>query len=172
MTHSLLGHSVPRHSVPETLSQCITQSIMASIEPPTKRICLVAPKGSALNNPFRMLPSDVLANILSMTKGWTPTPSALAIKEAGMRCDWDGGYLMAYVGPRDGAFFLEGWFGRELEQTHFLTFRAREERFNPALGVVVTRTWTRLRQHHDFEDSLDYMQTLMIDHDITDWSGI
>ena len=55
---------------------------MADIEPPTKRICLVAPQGSVANNPFRMLPSEVLSNIKAMKSDkHPPTPTALLIKD-------------------------------------------------------------------------------------------
>ena len=55
---------------------------MTDIEPPTKRICLVAPKGSVSNNPFRMLPSEVLSNIKAMKSDkHPPTPTALLIKD-------------------------------------------------------------------------------------------
>ena len=132
---------------------------MTSDEPVTKRTRIVAPKGLAVNNPFRKLGAGVKGIILSMANG--PTPSALAIKEAGLRCNWNGGYLAARVRPQFGAFFLEGFNGRELERTIVLTFsRVRQERFNPALGVVVTPTWTRLRQRYEFEDSLAHMHRM------------
>ena len=55
---------------------------MTDIEPPTKRICLVAPKGSVSNNPFRMLPTDTLANIKAMNSDiHPPTQSALLMKD-------------------------------------------------------------------------------------------
>ena len=55
---------------------------MTDIEPPTKRICLVAPKGSVANNPFRMLPSEVLSNIkATKSDKHPPTPTALLIKD-------------------------------------------------------------------------------------------
>ena len=50
----------------------------------------MAPKGSKLNNPFRMLPRGVMAIIKPMTKSWTPTPSALAIKQADVSTDYHG----------------------------------------------------------------------------------
>ena len=50
---------------------------MASIEPPTKRARIMAPKGSALNNPFRKLGAGVNGIILSMTKKERETPRLL-----------------------------------------------------------------------------------------------
>ncbi len=76
----------------------------ASAEPPCKRACLVAPKGSVANNPFRVLPGDVMAKIRVMKK-LVPTPSAIAIHEAGLRFEWrDGELEVSTIGRRGGGY--------------------------------------------------------------------
>ena len=84
---------------------------MADIEPPTKRICLVAFQGSVANNPFRRLTPDVLASIKMLTKTWVPTPSAQAIKEANLEfiyetqsCFWNGAKTTKTILSRQCAF--------------------------------------------------------------------
>ena len=134
----------------------------ASAEPPCKRACLVAPKGSVANNPFRMLPGDVMAKIRVMKK-LVPTPSAIAIHEAGLRFEWDvplpRPYMAAEVATTPPAYFtVQG------ERTDFREFYIGPRPMNPELGVVRTNTWTRLRRRHSFEDALDYMQTLANDN--------
>ena len=114
---------------------------MADIEPPTKRICLVAPKGSVSNNPFRMLPSEVLADIKAMKSDkHPPTPTALLIKELD---------------------FVESDFGLvvSLGETLRTTFRERVfsyDRFDHTMGIrlwiegVISET-TMLRFQMDSE---------------------
>ncbi len=51
--------------------------------PPAKRVRVVAPKGSVANNPFRMLPEELVAEIQAMKK-FVLTPSAIAFHAAGL----------------------------------------------------------------------------------------
>ena len=79
---------------------------MADIEPPTKRVCLVAPKGSVHNNPFRMLPPEVMTNIKAMKSDkHPPRPTALLIKELTFVREDD--HLMVSAHPRQGVNFLK-----------------------------------------------------------------
>ena len=58
--------------------------------PPAKRARVVAPKGSEDNNIFRKLPTELVNEIQAMTSDrHPPTPSAIAIHQAGLRFDWD-----------------------------------------------------------------------------------
>ena len=66
-------------------------------------LAFVAPKGlvakgSALNNPFRMLPPDVMANIQPMTKSWIPTRTARLMKDLDFHYEEHIGYYTLYVG--------------------------------------------------------------------------
>ena len=153
---------------------------MADIEPPTKRICLVAPKGSVANNPFRMLPPDIMSNIKAMKSDkHPPTPTAMIMKFIcyELRCDPVGGTTIAWIRGGEGAFkkIKRSTSNRKVwlpwGRANF-EVRPLLDTPNPALGVVVTPTWTRLRQHYDFEDALDYMETIASDHGITDWNQI
>jgi len=78
---------------------------MASMEPPTKRARLLAPKGSKLNNPFRMLPPEVLTNIKDMKSDkHKPRPTALLIKE--LNFVREDNHLVISAHPRQGVNFL------------------------------------------------------------------
>ena len=143
----------------------------ASAEPPCKRACLVAPKGSVANNPFRMLTPEIMDTIKAMKSDRHPTtPSATAIKEAGLRCEWVGEYLAAHVRPRYGAYFVEPDEVDERRVMHgtptcYLTFRVRPEgRRNRALGVVRTRMWILLRHNHSFEYTIDFLSRITNGH--------
>ena len=91
-----------------------------------------------------------------------PTPSALAIRQAGLRFEWDTPltpYLVAEVATTPPAYFTA--MGHP---TDYLEFHTTPRQMNPELGVVRTNTWIRLRSRHSFEDALDYMQTLANDN--------
>ena len=153
---------------------------MADIEPPTKRICLVAPKGSVSNNPFRMLPSEVLSNIKAMKSDkHPPTPTALLIKD--LAFDYVTWYLsggdvdvlevsvhQSAAGVTLGTEDEEG----PVDRLHFCNACTFRDLPDFELGVVRTPTWIRLRQYHSYEDALDYMLTIASDHGITDWNQI
>ena len=129
----------------------------ASAEPPCKRACLVAPKGSVANNPFRMLPGDVMAKIRVMKK-LVPTPSANAIHEAGLRFEWrDGELEVSTIGRRGGGYFIVAAASMRMDDmrvraysTNLLEFSTHthpgfsthripgHDTYNPALGRVLS----------------------------------
>ena len=86
---------------------------MSSMAPPAKRARTCAPPGSVANNPFRMLPSELVTEIREMKKGFVPTPSAQAIHEAGLRFERNayGDLEVSIARPRGGGFFKNVGFG-------------------------------------------------------------
>ena len=66
----------------------------------------LAPKGSVANNPFRLLPGRLVKEISQMRSITLrePTPSALAIKEAGLEFQRLQGRAWVYVRARNGTF--------------------------------------------------------------------
>ncbi len=74
--------------------------------PPAKRARVVAPKGSVANNPFRMLPEELVAEIQAMKK-FVPTPSAIAFHAAGLRFERRYAELeVSILGRRGGGYFI------------------------------------------------------------------
>ena len=164
---------------------------MADIEPPTKRICLVAPKGSVANNPCRKLPSDVLANIKAMTSDkHPPTPTALLMKDLIIDHEAPDDESLLVVNlhsqcaagvhfkQRSMAYHTEG----HVSPTYSLDFPGpwwgsmmgdlREWR-SPELGVVRTPNWIQRRhQGQSFEDALGDMLHEAYHYCVTDWSVI
>jgi hypothetical protein len=118
---------------------------------------------ASTNNIFRMLPPAVMTMIKAMNSDkHAPTPSALAIQEAGLVLSTPidrHPYMVAEVATTPPAYFT-AWG----EDTDYLEIYITPSPMNPALGVVRTNTWIRLRRNHSFEDALDYMQTLANDH--------
>ena len=113
----------------------------------------MAPKGSKFNNPFRKLGAGVKDIILSMAKGWTPTPSALAIQEAELRFRRKHGKLI--VDSRGAHFDC-----RLCTRIRFLGPERMEKIFsgwNPNMGVPVNKVWTFLRTELSFELALSIL---------------
>ena len=121
--------------------------------PPAKRVRVVAPKGSVANNPFRMLPEELVAEIQAMKK-LVPTPSAIAIHAAGLR--FERRYAELEVSIRRGHFIVAATSMRMDDMrvgtftTNMLEFTTRtipgafgfshDTSPNPALGNVLSRT--------------------------------
>ena len=83
----------------------------------------LAPKGSVANNPFRLLPGRLVKEISQMRSITLrePTPSALAIKEAGLEFQRLQGRAWVYVRARNGTFCHP----HRMRTSMFLVYTAR-----------------------------------------------
>ena len=83
--------------------------------------------GPVANNPFRMLPSEVMTNIKAMKSDrHPPTPTALLIKDVNFMPEASG--LTVWTHPRrnDTTFLISDWHGRVTQDVHFhMTFSAQ-----------------------------------------------
>ena len=120
----------------------------------------MAPKGSALNNPFRMLPRGVMAIIKPMTKSWSPTPSARAIKQADVWTDYHGlgDHLEVYTrhtGVHRSYYLLPHRVDERVVQHYPLgtVFSKWDLKDLKRMGVEWQATWIRLRKRHSFFDT-------------------
>ena len=114
-------------------------------ESAAKRARVLAPKGSALNNPFRGLPLEALAIIKPMAKSWSPTPSAMVIKQADLDIyysSWDD-HMIVYV-RAVLRFNLPG-----AASLHFLLPHEVDERVavHYPLGRVIRRRELKFRRY-------------------------
>ena len=95
------------------LRQRLSYLCKEMVEPRTTQdkivsLAIVATQKSIANNPFRMLPSNVLDQIKVLARTWSPTPSALAIKQAYLYIDYNGwGHMVVNLRP-DCAHFIPG----------------------------------------------------------------
>ena len=117
--------------------------------PPAKRVRVVAPKGSVTNNPFRMLPEELVAEIQAMKK-LVPTPSAIAFHAAGLRFERRYAELeVSILGRRGGGYFIVAATSMRMDDmrvrafsTNLLEFSTRRisghDTHNPALGRVLS----------------------------------
>ena len=126
---------------------------------------------------FDKLPEPLLQAILALTSDKHPPTATARIMNVitpEPRCDPETGTTVVWMRGGEGAFkkirystaSRKVWlpWGRAIFEVSPVF-----EPFNPRMGVVVTRTWRRLRQQYSFEDALDYMETIGSDYDITDW---
>ena len=116
----------------------------------------IANKGSIANNPFRMLPPEIMSSIRDMRKSWTPTPSALTIKKAGLTVCY-GGFTSVTNDPSCESLRTHyvthcAYFIRRNHRRRHSTYRAQTMQVESASQItkeysrgssVPYRIWTR-----------------------------
>ena len=97
------------------------------------------------SHPFRRLPLEVVATVKAMARSW-PTPSAIAIQEAGLRFEWeDGGLDVSIIRPRDGGYFIVAASTMRVDPRRVGTYTTNLLSFSipppaPELGRVLSKT--------------------------------